>query len=335
MVAPIKRRAYHPLLLIAFCTLLATLSLSSLPSVEAAMPKTHYDTLELQPEATLKEIKKAYRKLAVQHHPDRNLGNEEEATVKFRAISEAYEVLSDEELRRDYDRALKGGFAGGSGNNNNNFKWSYGNSASGGGAGGRPRRERRHRDPFAQFNDVFKNDPFFAEAFKSMDDLFDRHFADAFGGGAGSNSKSGNSKDKRGGGGATQQAKQDVGKNSGGGGGGTLSKIWDSVKDYVPNVNIEVKTSTSSGGRTTQSHTSRSFGRGSSSSRHSRSRRSGGGGSSYTSRSTRTVIQNGQRVTIQSLEKDGNKIEEKYVGEQLIERTINGMKEDIGRIDEF
>ena len=43
-------------------------------------------------------------------------------------------------------------------------------------------------------------------------------------------------------------------------------------------------------------------------------------------------MQNGQRITIQSLEKDGNKIEERYIGEKLIERTINGRKEDIGQI---
>jgi hypothetical protein len=50
------------------------------------------------------------------------------------------------------------------------------------------------------------------------------------------------------------------------------------------------------------------------------------------SRSTSTIIQNGQRITVQSLEKDGNRIEEKYVGNTLIERTVNGRKEDIGRI---
>ena len=43
-------------------------------------------------------------------------------------------------------------------------------------------------------------------------------------------------------------------------------------------------------------------------------------------------MQNGQRITIQSLEKDGNKIEERYIGEKLLERTINGRKEDIGKI---
>ena len=54
--------------------------------------KTHYDVLEIEQSATLKDIKKAYRRLAVQFHPDRNRGNEQEATIKFRQINEAYQV---------------------------------------------------------------------------------------------------------------------------------------------------------------------------------------------------------------------------------------------------
>ena len=66
--------------------------------------------------------------------------------------------------------------------------------------------------------------------------------------------------------------------------------------------------------------------------------RGGGGGdslssSTYTKKTIRTVIENGRRVTIHSLEKDGEKIEEKYVGTELVGRTINGVAEQIGRID--
>ncbi|KAL7519446.1 hypothetical protein ACHAWF_000240, partial [Thalassiosira exigua] len=80
---------------------LASVLLLLPPTADAARtsPKTHYDELELEPDATLGEIKKAYRRLAVKHHPDRNPGNEEEATEKFREIAEAYEVLSDEGSR--------------------------------------------------------------------------------------------------------------------------------------------------------------------------------------------------------------------------------------------
>ena len=62
--------------------------------------KNYYDLLEVSKDATAQEIKKAYRRLALKHHPDRNRGNEKEAELIFRDISEAYEVLSDEESKR-------------------------------------------------------------------------------------------------------------------------------------------------------------------------------------------------------------------------------------------
>jgi DnaJ family protein C protein 3 len=56
--------------------------------------------------ATLKEIKKAYRELALQWHPDKHKGEEEKerAEKQFQLVAEAYEVLSDEEKRSKYDR---------------------------------------------------------------------------------------------------------------------------------------------------------------------------------------------------------------------------------------
>ena len=81
----------------------------------------HYKTLGVDKKASQEEIKKAYRKLARQHHPDRNPGDKA-AEEKFKAISEAHDVLSDADKRKQYDR---GGLSFGGGN-----------PFGGGGAGG-------------------------------------------------------------------------------------------------------------------------------------------------------------------------------------------------------
>jgi molecular chaperone DnaJ len=63
----------------------------------------YYQLLGVQKTASADEIKKAYRKLAMKYHPDKNPGNAE-AEVKFKEISEAYEALGDEKKRRQYDQ---------------------------------------------------------------------------------------------------------------------------------------------------------------------------------------------------------------------------------------
>jgi curved DNA-binding protein len=67
------------------------------------MAKDYYKILGVGRDATQKDIKSAYRKLAKKHHPDTNPNNPE-AEAKFKEINEAYEVLSDEEKRQMYDR---------------------------------------------------------------------------------------------------------------------------------------------------------------------------------------------------------------------------------------
>ncbi|KAK4690742.1 hypothetical protein P7C71_g6121, partial [Lecanoromycetidae sp. Uapishka_2] len=64
---------------------------------------TYYDALGVTPKASELEIKKAYRKLAITTHPDKNPGDET-AHARFQAIGEAYQVLSNEELRKRYDK---------------------------------------------------------------------------------------------------------------------------------------------------------------------------------------------------------------------------------------
>jgi hypothetical protein len=71
-----------------------------------ANTKDYYKILGLTPAATPAEIKKAYRKLAFEHHPDRNPGDPQ-AAARFIEIAEAYETLSDPERRRSYDRTYK------------------------------------------------------------------------------------------------------------------------------------------------------------------------------------------------------------------------------------
>ncbi|AZL15718.1 molecular chaperone DnaJ [Rickettsiales endosymbiont of Stachyamoeba lipophora] len=74
----------------------------------------YYQLLEVSKGASKDDLKKAYRKLAMQYHPDRNPGNKE-AETKFKKISEAYEVLSDDQKRAAYDQYGHAAFAQGQG----------------------------------------------------------------------------------------------------------------------------------------------------------------------------------------------------------------------------
>src|SRR5262245_8761186 len=90
------------------------------------MPRDYYEVLNVPKNASDDDVKKAYRKLAWQYHPDRNPGDKS-AEARFKEVQEAYDVLSDKDKRAQYDRF---GFAGpGTGPGagpGGGFRWSTG-----------------------------------------------------------------------------------------------------------------------------------------------------------------------------------------------------------------
>ena len=97
--------------------------------------KDFYEVLGVKKDATKDEIRKAYKKLALKWHPDKNPDNKKEAEEKFKEIAEAYSVLSDPDKRKEYDNRDSPKFQG--------FEFNTTNI-----------------DPFSMFNDFFKDDDF-------------------------------------------------------------------------------------------------------------------------------------------------------------------------------
>ena len=97
--------------------------------------RDYYEILGVDKGASKDEIKKAYRKIAIKYHPDKNPNNKE-AEEMFKEAAEAYEVLSNDEKRQRYDRFGHQGVGG----------------AGGYGGGGGMNMD----DIFSQFGDIFK-----------------------------------------------------------------------------------------------------------------------------------------------------------------------------------
>ena len=142
------------------------------------MGKDYYKILGVEKNATEDEIKKAYRKMALKFHPDKN--HESGAEEKFKEISEAYEVLSDKDKREAFDRFGAEGMrhrgSSGMGSSSNGFTFNHGSDpfeVFRTFFGGRdPFSEAFGEDPFstmfagphsaAATGSIFRNDPFFS-----------------------------------------------------------------------------------------------------------------------------------------------------------------------------
>jgi molecular chaperone DnaJ len=127
------------------------------------MSEDYYELLGISKGASADEIKKGFRKMAKQYHPDKNQGDKE-AEEKFKAINEAYEVLKDEKKKAIYDRYGKAGLEGGAGGGG--FSGGFGgfddlgdifeSFFGGGGAGGRGRKKRENNDLAIEVSLSFK-----------------------------------------------------------------------------------------------------------------------------------------------------------------------------------
>jgi curved DNA-binding protein CbpA len=69
-------------------------------------PVSYYEVLQITPQASDEDVKRAYRRLALHHHPDRHPKNQTLAELKFQLITKAYEALKTHELRAVYDQSL-------------------------------------------------------------------------------------------------------------------------------------------------------------------------------------------------------------------------------------
>ena len=133
-----------------------------------------YELLGVDRQASEGDLKKAYRKLAMKYHPDRNQGDAE-AEAKFKEISQAYDILSDEEKRDAYDRFGHAAFQGGAGGGG--FEGGFGSSFADvfddlfgefmGGGGGRQQRGGNNRGADLRYNmDITLEEAFNGKAAK-------------------------------------------------------------------------------------------------------------------------------------------------------------------------
>jgi molecular chaperone DnaJ len=117
--------------------------------------RDYYEVLEVSKDASERDIKKAYKRLAMKLHPDRNAGDKDKEEL-FKEVKEAYEILNDDQKRAAFDQyghaAFEqggnggGGFGGGFGGGGQDFGDIFGDIFGGGRGGGRQQRQQRGSD---------------------------------------------------------------------------------------------------------------------------------------------------------------------------------------------
>jgi len=250
-----------------------------------------YSILGVPKNSTDAELKKAYRKLALKWHPDKNPNNKEQAEEMFKSIAEAYEVLSDKDKRAAYDRYGKEGLSGGGGRGNSGG----GRRAGGGGAAFDFDSHFTFHHAEDIFRDFFSHDPFGDDIMRdffghsrrngnrhptSMMDPFGSQFS-GFGG----------------------SSRRDPFGDPFGGFGGMNSGMNSGFSTGFSNDPFFSQSSSS--------FSSSSFG--------------GGGGGAFKSTSTSTKVVNGRKITTKKVNENGKETVEVYENDTLSSRTVNGV----------
>lgn len=260
----------------------------------------HYEILGVPRSASESEIKKAYRKLALRWHPDKNQGSQDAADM-FKLIGQAYQILSDPKQRQLYDMYGHDGVDGSAGRESSRPSDGFGGgfggfgSSFGGGFGG------GFHDDFGSPRGFHFMDPF--ELFRSfMHDFDDDMFGEPRRSSSGARHGTGAMTSSFGGpfGGSLFGPDPMMSMMMGGGmmGGGMMGGDMMS---------------------SSMTMSSSSFG--------------GGGQGSYSSRSSRTSIQNGRRVTITTINENGRTREEREEADartgEILSRTVNGQPQSL------
>ena len=289
--------------------------MDSRPDFDSTCP---YAVLGVDKNATLKQIKSAYRKLALVHHPDRAPNKSESekksAHVRFAAIANSYEILSDEGRRREYDESIV------QRDNTNNMHQSQQHRQY-------QQQQRSHHDDFfgrGMFGGSLFNDPFFASSFgrrsqRGSDshahftdpfELFERFFEEEMG-----HSRNNN---RRGGARSSSSQRMDPFSDP------FFSSMGGGFFDGASQMNANHFGMSSMFGTQQQQQQQQRFGSGMSYNFSSSSSSSGFDGGKSVSTSTRTTIINGVKQTVTEktiVHPDGR-----------VERFVDSSGGDTGRI---